>query len=78
MFPTTSRATRHRRVVSETKYAWARIAEGSLVVTHYFNPRHDRSPWGWEENLILDIVCSPLPDDVLKQFQELIDKFMQR
>ena len=31
-------------------HANATINNGVLIIKHYFNPKHNKTCWGWEEN----------------------------
>ena len=61
--------------VGQCTHAYATINGGDLIFKHYFNPQHNKSCWGWEENIMLEVVCTCLPIDVMVQANNLIDKW---
>ena len=55
-------------------HAYATINNGVLIIKHYFNPKHNKTCWGWEENIMMEVVCTGLPSEVIAQVPSLIDK----
>lgn len=53
---------------------WIDETRDGIVITHYFNPKHETARWWkWEESISLDVTITPLPKDVIKAAAELVD-----
>ena len=46
-----------------------------MVYQTLFQPQHNKLCWGWEENIMLEVVCTCLPTDVMVQANNLIHKW---
>ena len=47
-----------------------------MVYQTLFQPQHNKSCWGWEENIMLEVAYTSLPIDVMVQANTLIDRKM--
>ena len=56
-------------------YTHATINGDSAVIKHYMNPKHLKSCWGWEENIMLEVVCTGLPSDIIEDAKNVVVKW---
>jgi hypothetical protein len=59
----------------ECMHTRATINGDSAVIKHYLNPKHFKSGWGWEENIMLEVVCTGLPRDIIEDAKNLVVKW---
>jgi hypothetical protein len=65
--------------VTESTNTRATINEDSAVIKHYMNPqpyggynRWGWKVWGWEEKIMLEVVCTGLPSDIIEDAKNLV------
>ena len=68
----------HALKIKHCTHVHATTNGGNLVITHYYNPQHNKSLWGWEEKFSLEVVCARLPTDVIDQANKLIDTWKSK
>ena len=59
----------------ECMHTNATINGDSAVIKHYMNPKNLKSCWGWEENIMLEVVCTGLPSDIIDDAKNLVVKW---
>ena len=65
--------------IRESHWVWSEYnSSDSLVIVHCFNPKHGETSWGWEEMMTLNILCPPLPKDVIDEAEELISNYTDK
>jgi len=56
--------------VGDCNQTWLNGAfSNGMIVSHFFNPKHGSTGWGWEESICLCVECVPMPEDIIVDAQ---------
>ena len=64
-----ARVRMNKRLVlatGECTHTWTRLEADTVTIVHHIIPEHGTTPWGWQENLCLEVTCSPLSNDIIE------------